>query len=387
MSALFIFHQTQQGVMRLSKMVRQRGLLDLPAELHVQIAAYLVSSVKHADSAQNLFTLALICRQLVPVVREALCLSPVLQSSKVHLLLSFLFKYPNLAKTVKTLTVETKGTQEEKTSPISIPRLEPDVLNHCKRHLQTLPIPKRTQDSIITSLKAPQFKYHGLLLSLLLTLLPGLKTLYLGGSTLLNLPIFHHMISSAPEAPKTPDCAKGPDLSWVVELIGPQLTALELPIDFRRSLDDSPWQPPGISQIPDFFPNLRWLSVPYMAATRKACSDIIPHILETLVLTDARCTSFEPFANGLVDHTTSTAAFPYLSQISLYHRYATAPTDEPLTKTLVDAGIEVQEYIPDYCLRSGAEFYHPWMYTTAELDALADKRHAGYTKMSGIGPQ
>ncbi|KAF9696363.1 hypothetical protein EKO04_005690 [Ascochyta lentis] len=357
-------------------MAHRRGLLALPAELQVHIATYLSSGVKHAGSSKDLLNLALTCRQLAPIVREVLCTAPVLQSSKVHLLLDFLCMYPHLAKTIKTLTVETKETRKDGTYPVPIPLLQSDVLDHCRQHVRTLPVRKWTQDTMIASLKATRFADHGLLLSLLLTTLPRLEQLYLGGSILLNFPILRDLIPNEPEAPAGPTWAEGPDMSWVVAVIGHQLTALELPIDFRRTLEDNIWRPLSISRIPDFFPNLRWLSIPHTAATETSSSEVVPRSLETLILTDARGNCFEQFASELIED--GKALFPRLSKIALYHRYLGAPTDDAVIKALADIDIGVFEYIPDCCLRSGDEFYHPWKYTPAEIDALSEVRHAGY---------
>lgn len=366
-------------------MVAQAGLLGLPVELQLQILTHLVGDSEGSPRSCNLLDLTLTCRQLASVAREALCLAPVLQSSKVHLMLCFLFKYPSLATKIKKLTVETKETRESKAYPVHIPHIEPEVLEHCKRHVRTLPIQQWTQDNMIASLRADHFEDHGLLLCLLFTMLPQLDELYLGGSILLNFPLFRDMIPNEqkdPDEPEyliRPDWAAGPDLSWITTLIGPKLTALELPLDLRRMPASDLWEPLSISQLPQHFPNLRWLSIPHMATTeltKTQCSDVIPANLETLILTDARCNCFQHFACGLLND--ATAVFPRLSKISLYRRYPAAPTNETLTKSLADAGIEVVEYIPTCCLRSGDEFYHPWKYTVAEIEALSEGRHAGY---------
>ncbi|KAF2631476.1 hypothetical protein BU25DRAFT_418270 [Macroventuria anomochaeta] len=363
-------------------MVTQSGLLGLPAELQMQITAHLVGDAKNVHHVPRLLNLALTCRHLARVAHEALCLAPVLQSSKVHLLLRYLFKYPELAKKIKNLTIETKETRKDKAYPVHIAHLEPDMLGHCKRHVRTLPVQKYIQDNMIASLKSERFEDHGILLGLLLTMLPQLEQLYLGSSILLNFPLFRNMIPNETDTDWTkPDWADGPDLTWVMSLIGPKLTSLELPIDLRRTPEANIWMPLSISQLPKYFPNLRWLSIPHMAATeitKTSCSDIIPPHLETLVLTDARCNCFKSFSEGLVDHGDQIALFPRLSKIALYHRYPVTPTDEAATKALADVGIKVFEYIPDCCLRSGDEFYHPWKYTPAEIGALEDCRHTEY---------
>ena len=367
------------SVSKHSRMAQRHGLLSLPAELQLQIAAYLIGDFKDSHRTNDILSAALVCRQLASVAREALCLALVLQSSKVHMLLRFLFKYPDLAKKIKSLTIETRETRKDKVSPVLIPHLESNTLSHCKRHIRALPIQRYAQDNTIALLKVDRFEDHGILLCVLLTMLPQLEKLYLGGSILLNFPLFRNMIPNEPSDVWKKDWTMGLDMSWVVTLIGPKLVALELPIDLRRNPEDSFWWPLSIYQIPKYFPNLRWLSLPHMVATEvteTTCLDIIPRGLETLILADARCHCFEKFSEGLVDG--DMVLFPRLSKIALYHRYQVVPTDEAVTKALADIGIEVLDYIPDCCLRSGDEFYHPWKYTPAELDALAHNRHTGY---------
>lgn len=363
------------------------GLLGLPTELQLHIATYLVGDGKRDGSndclSRILLNLALTCQQLASVARDSLCSAPVLQSSKVDLLLCFLFKYPDLTKKIKHLTIETKETRKDKAYPVHIAQLEPDVLSHCKRHVRTLPIRKYVQDNMIASLKSNHFEDHGILLGVLLTMLPQLKRLYLGGSILLNFLLFRDMIPDESEDTdwRKPDWAKGPDLTWILALIGPKLTALELPIDLRRTPEANIWTPLSISKLPKYFPNLCWLSIPHMAATeitKTSCLDVIPPRLGTLILTDARCNCFQQFSRGLLNEETQASLFPKLSKIELYHRYPSVGTDEHIVDTLADAGIEVFEYDPECCLRSGDEFYHPWKYTPAEIGALENSRHAEY---------
>ena len=362
----------------------QVGLLELPAELQLLIAVHLIGDSKGTHGVHQLLQFALTCRQLASIAREALCLDPVLQSRKVNQLLHFLFRYPALAKKIKALTIETKETRKDKAYPERIVHLEPAVLHHCKQHVRTLPVRKFVQDNMISLLKADRFEDHGILLCLLLTMLPQLERLYLGGSVLLNFPLFRNMMPNEPrneDGYTKPDWADGPDLTWVVDLFGTKLTALELPVDLRRNPEDNVWQPLSILQLPKYFPNLRWLSIPHMAATmitETSCADIISAELEELVLTDARCNCFEKFSKGLVAEEAKTAMFPQLKKIALYHRYPEAATEPATVQALTDVGLEVFEYMPDCCLRSGDEFYHPWKYTPAEINALEVNRHAEY---------
>lgn len=367
------------------------GLLNLPTELQLQIAVYLVGDGKRNSkddrTVRGLLNTALTCQQLASIAREALCTAPVLQSSKVDVLLAFLLKYPDLAQKIKHLTIETPETRKQESYPVLISHLAPDVLTHCKRHVRRLPIPKPLRNQMIALLKAPRFETHSTLLALLLTLLPHLERLYLGGSILLNFPLFAPLIPNEPNDTDyhKPDWAPGPDLSWVLWLVGPRLTHLELPVDLRRSAEANVWTPLSIVGLPAHFPRLEWLSIPHMAATeitKTSAGDVVSPLLRTLVLTDARCDCFEQFSRGLVREGGREEGggilFPKLERVELYHRYPSPGTDAVVVDMLRNAGIEVFEYDPDCCLRSGDEFYHPWKYTPGEITGLEKSRHWGY---------
>ena len=364
------------------------GLLSLPTELQLQIAVYLVGDGKRDGKndrpVRSLLNTALTCQQLASVVREALCTSPVLQSSKVDILIAFLFKYPDLIPKIKHLTIETRETtNKDKAYPVHISHLSPCVLSACKRHIRHLPVRKYIQDQLIALLKAPRFEDHSVLLALLLTMLPSLTHLYLGGSILQNFPILRTMIPNEPDNTdwRKPDWASGPDLTWVINLVGQRLTHLELPVDLRRNPEANAWTPLSIVALPSYFPRLEWLSIPHMAATeitKTACADVVPPQLHTLILTDARCNCFEQFSRGLTKEKNGESLFPSLKRIEMYHRYPSPGTDVDVIEKLANAGIEVFEYDPDCCLRSGDEFYHPWKYTLEEIGELEGSRHKAY---------
>ncbi|KAF3029147.1 hypothetical protein E8E12_000771, partial [Didymella heteroderae] len=211
-------------------------------------------------------------------------------------------------------------------------------------------------------------------------MLPQLSHLYLGGSILLNFPFLRSIVPNEPNDThwRKPDWPKGPDMTWILGLIGSRLTVLELPIDLRRNLEANIWTPLSVSKLPTYFPRLQWLSIPHMVATeatRTSIRDVIPSGLHTLVLTDARCSCFEQFSRDLVEAGSLTSRFPRLQKIALYYRYPSPGTDTRIMSMLRSAGIEFLEYSPDCCLRSGDEFRHPWKYTPDEIGKLEDSRH------------
>lgn len=362
----------------ISSMGSSSSLLSLPTELQLQIALYLVGDGKRDGkrdcSVRSLLNTALTCQQLASVAREALCTAPVLQSSKADILIAFLFKYPDLPSKIKHLTIETQETRKDKAYPVPIAHLPPSVLSASKRHIRHLPVRKSIQDQLISLLKAPRFHDHSIPLALILTLLPCLTHLHLGGSILLNFPLFAALI------PNAPDWGSEPHLTWILDLIGPRLTHLELPVDLRRTPEAHIWTPPRVVGLPARFPRLQWLSMPHMSATEMTATsagDVVPPRVRTLVLTDARCACFEQFARGLVDDEGG-SLFPELRRVEMYHRYPSPGTDADVLEKLAGAGIKVFEYDPGCCLRSGDEFYHPWKYTPEEIGALEESRHKGY---------
>ena len=372
-------------------MNRLPGLLSLPPELQLHIATYLINDRKRHGCNDyevcNLLHLALTCKQMASIARYALCSAPVLQSSKTDVLIAFLFKYPDLIGQITSLTIETKETTKKKAYPVYIAHLDSDVLSKSKRHVRTLPIREYCQDRMVASLKRSRFEDHSILLSLLLTMLPHLSRLYLGGSVLLNFPFLRSIIPNEPNDThwRKPDWTNGPDMTRILGLIGSRLTVLELPIDLRRNLEANIWMPLSISQLPLFFPRLQWLSVPHMAATeatQTSVADVIPSSLRTLVLTDVRCNCFEPFSGNLIQVQSSSLPFPCLQEIALYHRYPSTSTDPDIVSNLGSIGIKVFEYSPKCCLQSGDEFYHPWKYTSDEIDELEESRHEEYSTKS-----
>ena len=91
----------------ISTMAASSGLLRLPPELLPNIAAQVVDSQKDIHHARHLLNLALTCRELAPVAREALCINTMLELRKIGAMLRFLFIHPELLVKIKTLTIET----------------------------------------------------------------------------------------------------------------------------------------------------------------------------------------------------------------------------------------------------------------------------------------
>lgn len=281
------------------------------------------------------------------------------------------------------LTIETSETRQDKAYPQPVAHLAPVLLRNCKRHVRTLALAKHDQDTLIAGLKRARFADHGVLLALLLSMLPRLSRLFLGGSILLNFPFLRAVVPNEPAGTpaRKPDWAPGPDHTWLVSLLGSRLTHLELPVDLRRSVDANLWAPLSIARLPDAFPQLLWLSIPHMTATeltRTTCADVIPPRLASLVLTDARCACFAAFSRGLVDERTGAPSFPSLARVALFHRYAAPGMDAGVVRKLAGAGIRLEEYHPACCLRSGDEFFHPWKYAADEIGRREAGRHEAY---------
>lgn len=365
--------------LEISNIAIKCGILDLPTELHLNIATCIVGDAKNIHHARHLVNLALTCRKLAPVAQEALCLAPILQSRKVVQLLRFLFTNPKLASRIGTLTIETRETQTGNAFPMRVARLDPQLLDHCKRHILTMPVGKQHQDTLIGLIRRRTITTHGPLLALILTMLPNLKRLYTGGSILLNLPFLRAILRNPPTAAEeSPGWdPTEPDLSWVLALVGPQLTALELPIDLRRSARYR-WTPPSVSQLPEHCPNLTWLSVPQRTIAHGAtttCADLIPRRLSTLVLSDAQCKCLHVFNQGLHARDGSLMApFSALRNVTVYHRCTTRGTNEKALRKLATVGVELVQHIQQCYVRPRDAAWHPWKYEMRGT-GLLDGRH------------
>jgi hypothetical protein len=140
-------------------------------------------------------SLAVTCKRLSAIVRYALFQEPVLRSSKVNVFLELLFMYPTLRTKIKGLTIETKEIQGEEFLPDTIPGLKPQLLRDCIREVENLPINPAVKSWWVADLRAEKFFMHGTMLTLLLAMVSGIKELYLGGSILINLPLFRGLLS------------------------------------------------------------------------------------------------------------------------------------------------------------------------------------------------
>ena len=376
-----------------STMASSRGLLQLPSELLLNVAAHLVGDDKDIHRARHLLSLALVCRQLAPVAREALCVNPILETKRVAAMLRFLFAHPELAAKVKTLTIENAESGNGRPHEPII-HLDQDLRRQCKRHIESLPVLPLVRNKLKSWLDR-SISIVQLLLTLLPTVLPNIDQLYLGGTVLNTLPCVQALIANkiyprdiAISRPLESDL----ELALVVQDIAPKLTALELPVNMWR------WdhyrheiEAPRLVQLPTVFSRLRWLSVPHMA--------ILPIIdtlrkegglqsLKTLVLTDVFCACpAKKFTTMLLEKEHNPSLLPRLSEVKLYHRSEKFskqcvgdPGDEHSPQQLARVGIQVYEYIPRCCLRIGDEYHHPWKYTKSEIDARQDERHRKFKK-------
>ncbi|KAH7378231.1 hypothetical protein BKA66DRAFT_610374 [Pyrenochaeta sp. MPI-SDFR-AT-0127] len=366
-------------------------MLRLPDEVLLQIALNLSGTTKNADPERNLLSLATTCKRLAPIAREALCHAPIVRSSKVHVLLETLFKYPSLQNKAKSLTIETKETRCEQVLPTPIPRLSVGLLRNCVQALRALPISEETYHWWVADLQVTIFKFHGPLICLLITMFPKLEELYLGGSVLFNLPLFRGLLSSidheteyGPYAlAQTPNWNM-PNLSCIMSILGPRLKILEFPSDLRldlNHLEKDAWLYAQASDITKYFPALRHLMLPALVVIFMPCEDIIPRTLEALVLTNAR---FNDPNDWLIELAQSRKCFPSLRRVAVYHRYCKFPTEPEILDAFNAAEMEYFEYTPDCVLDMGHEFYHPWMYTPAEIDALEPLRMEVHEKENEI---
>ena len=307
-------------------------------------------------------------------------------------MLRFLFVHPELAVKIKTLTIETEMEGDEYQST----NLDWDLWRQCERHIESLPALPFVRNKLKGWLSNGTF-IPQLLLTLLPTVLPNIKQLYSGGAMLNYLPCVQVLIFDKGFFNKAalnwqPGAEPEWELEWLLLNMGPKLTALELPVDMRRCHDMYVrMKAPRLTRLPRIFPNLRFLSVPYVAIlpiVDVLLKEMGLQSLETLVLTTVLCNCFvDSIMPLLLNKQQHPSLLPRLSSVMLYHRSAEiqeyfcgSTVDQHSVEQLARIGIQVSEYIPECCLRFGDEYHHPWKYTTNELDARQTERHIEYEK-------
>jgi hypothetical protein len=306
-------------------------LLKLPDELLLKITLYLPRTVNHTDPQGDLLSLASTCKRLTPFAREALLQTPAL--------LSMLFKYPDLGGKIRSLAIESKETRGQQAEPTPIPTLDVGLLRDCEAYIRTLLISNRaTKHAWIADIKRNKFSDPSSLLCVLFTLLPKLTELYLGGSTLIDFPLFRVMLPSVVDA-KLPDAwLNAPNLLPVLRLLGPKLRVLELPNSFHVSRTARAWQVPDISGIPTYFPNLIHLSVSSNAVYDTACWDIVGRKLERLTLTDAGDPDVDNWVGDLPSR--KPQHFPNLTKVELYCGRRVLSASQYFRDHMLKSGIE-----------------------------------------------
>ncbi|CAI9629769.1 unnamed protein product [Alternaria burnsii] len=371
-------------------------LLGLPNEALLRIFHYLPKSVKHPKPQADILSLSLTCKRLAPLVREVLCTAPILALGNIHMFLDMLFKYPDLQPKIRSLTVEAEELSEMWTVlDGSIPARDAELLSRCVSHVQNLDLDREMKQGWIAIL-SHECEWPGDLLSLVLTLLPNLSSLYLGGTPLYHLTILEPVLEGV--ADPWPlnnhwNCIRIPTQ------ISAKLTSLELPKDF--------YLPAGVSQfvspeLRTYFPELRHLILPSIAVKDTEPKDIIPPKVETLVLIDCRDHVHDWV--GKVAPAEGTP-LPELRSLSLYWGCAgwvfPPPYDNMrrlgitcksiphsshviystvahmmflLTSDVLDDDL-VYEHVPEGPSWPLSELNHPWLYTRAELDAFSSGRH------------
>jgi len=289
-------------------------LLELPDEVLLQILHYLPKSVKHPKPQADLLNALSTSKQLAPLAREVLFCASILYSSKVDHFLASLFQYPDLRYKIRSLTIETK-IRGMCIGPNPIPALEPSLLSKAISHISTLATDPLTKQHFTESLHAGN-EYDGpsILLSLVMTMLPNLQELYLGGSILYNFPFLQPLLYHSSLFP-----AHTPDLGPLLPLFSHKLVVLELPNDFRTSPSSRSDYRGSVHGIPKYFPALRTLVLPSDNVVYAYYKEVVPSKLERLILTD--CLGRE--AERWVKHVARamTTLFPNLAKVSLYHCY------------------------------------------------------------------
>ena len=285
---------------------------QLPDEVLLQILHYLPKSVKYPKPQADLLNALSTCKQLAPLVREVLFCAPILYSSKVDQFLASLFQYPDLRYKIRSLTIETE-IRGMCIGPNPIPALDSELLSKAISHISTLDIDPLTKQHFTESLHAGN-EYDGpsILLSLVLTMLPNLQELYLGGSILYNFPFLQPLLYHSSLFP-----AHTPDLGPLLPLFSHKLTVLELPNDFRTSPSSGSNHRGSVHSIPKYSPSLRTLMLPSDNIIHAYYKRIVPSKLEHLILTDCLGKKAERWVKHVAR--VKTTLFPNLARVSLYH--------------------------------------------------------------------
>lgn len=290
-------------------------LPKLPNEVLLQILHYLPKSVKHPKPQADVLSALSTCKQLAPLAREVLFCAPILYSSKVNHFLASLFKYPDLRSKIRSLTIETK-IRGICIGPNPIPAISPELLSKAISHISTLDIDQHTKQQFTESLYAGnEFDGPSILLSLVMTMLPKLQELYLGGSILYNFPFLQALFTS--NSSLFP--AHNPDLSPLLCLFSHKLTVLELPNDFRIAPSSRSDYRGSVHGIHGYFPKLRTLMLPSDNVVRAYYKEVVPSKLERLVLTNCAGREAETWVGEVVK--VKKTLFPSFASVSLYHSY------------------------------------------------------------------
>jgi hypothetical protein len=359
------------------------SLLKLPDELLLQIALCLRGHMSQPDPQRDMRSLAATCQQLTTVARDALFHAPILRSSKVDLFLDLLFAYPTLRNKIKSLTIETKEARGQEILPQTISGLKSHLLLDCIYEVEQLPIALETKEWWVADLQVTRFPTHGTLLTLLLAMLPCMKELYLGGSMLLNFPLFRDLLPTLDDKEYLEDLGSvgvysnwdNPNLTCITAMLGYKLTVLELPNHFRLITETPWWFSEDVQSISQYFPNLQWLSLPFEAVEQdEDCRTILPYTLQELVFTDGEGSTSWLLQVCRLKPT----HFPSLRRISVYYRIRDSASKVTLFESLDAVEVEYFEHMPECCLRSGDAFFHPWCYTAAELKVSMAATHEAY---------
>jgi hypothetical protein len=372
-------------------------LLALPDELLLKVAEHLSSSVRYRNPQGDLLNFALTCSSLAPLAREVLFQAPILNSSNTAALISTLFKYSGLRGKTRRLMIKSRDTREQQAQTIRVPALAASLLRACMTHIRSLPLDQATKNAWINELSyRNDYEYSGSLVCVLFTLTPNLTKIYLGGSTLVNFPIFHAILPYIIPVKLPGFWLSVPDLSPVLRLFGAKLSVLELPSNFHISPIEQSWQIPEISDIPTYFPELKHWVVPANVVYDTACWKIVGPKVSRLTLTDAE-EDVDDWVGGLWSRK---GRMPSLTRVEVYYGTRVLPVTQQFRARLLRSGIKCKyqpsaalpyeihtdfsfvdvEYIPDCCLRDDDAFYHPWIYSGAELDALEAARHERYAQ-------
>ncbi|KAF2715494.1 hypothetical protein K504DRAFT_497368 [Pleomassaria siparia CBS 279.74] len=372
-------------------------LMDLPNETLLDICQNTVGNPGE-NMNKDLHSLALTNRIFTNIVREVLLQGPLLHFTqrKADSLIATLFKYPKQAEKITSLEITTriKYTDSIRGRPIT-PRRSPKLIRYdsnfaqqCKDSVEKVKTSRKNKAAWVTALMQDD---AAAFLGLLITMLPNLNELLLGGGDLRYLPLLRDVKYKASNSQALTN-SKYAYLKDVLKLLHKNLTSLEMPFD--RWFGAETYGQNRIPISPDFSPftNVRTLianepilNLQFLTTT------ILPLRVERVIIVDA---SFEAenFIMDLLQERQErgiTSLYPNLRHVALYYEEPKSCGKYSFIHTLKRLGIRTGVKVDGHSSKRfhiAAAFSdgQPWKLSDVKLKELEVKIKKGTLPNLGL---